>query len=100
MYMQKIDAKSDNGGVVLPKLYAYATETGKIDKQRPITSQEFIDEQVNYLYCLQVSSTVCFPGSTYTYDRKGIQTGVAPIDGSVQKFIFMSFQARLLHQSD
>lgn len=85
-------------GVALPKSYALATKTERNDENRPIIEQEVINKQRNGLYCRQTSSTMGFLGLTHNYDRNGLWTRIAPIDGAVQKSIPISLKARLLYQ--
>lgn len=99
MYMQDDDIKCKNCGIALPKVFALATEIGENDEKRPIIAQEFMDELTNDSYCRHKSCTVLFPGLTYIYDRNGIFTLVALVDGAVQKVIPMSLFVLLLYQS-
>lgn len=58
--------------VTLPKLYLLEASTKSRNDLRPLNAQKSIHEQATGLYCLQVSSTVGFPGSTKIYYRKDI----------------------------
>lgn len=99
IYMHNCKSRSEKKGIGIPEVYAILTGTRGEDENCPITVQEFIYEQGKDLYCRQVSSTVGYPGSKYSYDRYGLLTCTVPIDVVTQKVVPASLQARLLHHA-
>lgn len=65
------------------------------DKERRLTTSEFVTEHANDPYSMEVATTVGKPESAYSYDGNGVLMRQASIDCALQKVVPMSLPAIL-----
>lgn len=95
--MHKSNPRCDKKDVGIHEVYAIANETRGEEDIYSMIAQAIIYEKAKDSYFRQVSSAAGYPGSMYNYDRNGVVTRRASVDGVTQKAAGTSHWARLLY---
>lgn len=69
----------------------------KTDIERPSTTSEFMTDQANDPYCMEVANTVGKPVFMDSNDMNKVLIKPARIDGALQKFLSTSLRASILY---
>lgn len=94
--MLDYDVLNEKEEVWLPSVYSVVALVEKQHEKRPISSHNFIHEQMRNLYRLQPSFAVGLPVSTLDFDRNGLLVHCVLIDWAVQKVVPMYIQPHFL----
>lgn len=83
--MQSYDELDDNKGIGIPEVYSLAISTDSEHDKRPMSAQEFIQEQAKNTNSLQAISTVGLPGATFSYNGNVFLVRTGPSMGHYRK---------------
>lgn len=84
----------------MSKVLAIGTSVENKNHLSPVAVREFIlDQAKTWSYC-QVSLIVWFPGSMFSYDKRGFLTRTVLTNEAVPKVVPTSLQPHLLHHSN